>query len=723
MQKCFLIAQKQQKSYNKLMIKEKSMTKNKKLLAALLCLSSLIASSTSFASQEAKSIKEPAPKAEEIESKAQKENPPKLDKIDQEEPQASKEEIEVLNTDNNQAIGKSEEKSEKLQENSESREGQPTPPSYSDRATTTNQPTTQKRKPIVYYDRIPLDDILKNHKSYIQETIKATGDYQLIKKEKGEYLYDPNGQIIKSQTTIIKNKIYKTDNQGLSKQVINNWAYAKNEYYHTDKQGKLYQGFKKINNQDYYFQNTGILLRNAFINQNRTIYKANNQGVLEKARNQWAQIGEKTYYTDQNAQSLAGKQKISGKNYYFYLKEGLAKNKEIVADGGRYKANTKGELSFIRKEKKGWVSLDGLHYFFKEDNNLARGLYDSGSNRYVFHQETGEMTRNQIHKQGFDRIHVADNGVAHYIGWDYFNGKLGYFKENGSYATGLVKINGMTYGFDKEGKIYDRQYKKIGNQWWYFNKYGEARKSNGKFARGWVGNRYYFADGKPAEGIQVIGGKTYIFHERTREKLRNTVKVFNFNKYKTDWNGVARKIGRIDTRPAIMGTRGQFRPGFTQYLNRKTPYFRQVDPRWSYRRFSSGTLGGYGCGPTAMAMVLNKELHRNDIYPTNTAVDASDYADDGTDWQYFRENPRIYGLRSYDVPVNEKALIQALKEGSVVVRVGAGYFTTGGHYIVIDSYKDGYFTINDPYSVSNTMEKQPFWRLKQEVTVAWQIKK
>ena len=150
MQKCFLIAKKQQKSYNKLMIKEKRMTKNKKILAALLCLSSLIASSTSFASQEATSIKEPAPKAEEIESKAQKENPPKLDKIDQEEPTASKEEIEVLNTDNNQAIGKSEEKSEKLQENSESKEGQPTPPSYSDRATTTtNQPTTQKRKPIV----------------------------------------------------------------------------------------------------------------------------------------------------------------------------------------------------------------------------------------------------------------------------------------------------------------------------------------------------------------------------------------------------------------------------------------------------------------------------------------------------------------------------------------------------------------------------------------------
>ena len=695
------------------------MTKNKKLLATLICLSSLIASPTSFASQETTSIKEPSPKTDEIESKAQEENPPKLDKIDQEEPKASKEETEFQNTDNNRAIEKLEEKPEKLQENSASKEGQPTPPSYSDRAT-----TTKEREPIVYYDRIPLDDILKNHKSYIQETIKATGDYQLIKKEKGEYLYDPNGQIIKNQTTIIKNKIYKTDNQGLSKQVINNWAYAKNEYYHTDKQGKLYQGFKKINNQDYYFQNTGILLRNAFINQNRTIYKANNQGLLEKARNQWAQIGEKTYYTDKNAQSLAGKQKISGKNYYFYLKEGLAKNKEIVADGGRYKANTKGELSFLRKEKKGWVSLDGLHYFFKEDNNLARGLYDSGSNRYVFHQETGEMTRNQIHKQGFDRIHVADNGVAHYIGWDYFNGKLGYFKENGSYATGLVKINGMTYGFDKEGKIYDRQYKKIGNQWWYFNKYGEASKSNGKFARGWVGDRYYFADGKPAIGLHVIKGKTYIFARSYHDLITDMIKTYDFKKYRINSRGEATFIGNVNKLPATPGTKGMFRPGFSEYLNRKTPYFNQRDPRWSKIRYSGGTMGGYGCGPTAMAMALNRALNRNDIYPTTTAIDARDYIHDGTDSEYIIENPKRYGLRTYEVTINEKALIQALNEGPVIVRVGPGHYIDDGHFMVLDSYKDGYFLINDPYYLEkNTLVKQPFWRLKQEVTFAWQIKK
>ena len=44
--------------------------------------------------------------------------------------------------------------------------------------------------------------------------------------------------------------------------------------------------------------------------------------------------------------------------------------------------------------------------------------------------------------------------------------------------------------------------------------------------------------------------------------------------------------------------------------------------------------------------------------------------------------------------------------------------------MVIDSYKDGYFLINDPYySDKNTREKHTFDRLKAEVTVAWIIKK
>lgn len=432
----------------------------------------------------------------------------------------------------------------------------------------------------------------------------------------------------------------------------------------------------------------------------------------------------KTFLSDKDGNTLSGKRDFAGKTYYFDKEEGLVKSRKVIADGGSFSANSDGELSLVRKFSPGWIDLDGRSYFFQNDGKLARGLYDTGSNRYFFDKETGAMARSEINSKGFDRIYSEKNGIAHYIGWDYSKGKLGYFNEDGTYTKGLRTIDGITYGFDENGKIFNRQYKKFGNQWYYFNKYGEASKHSGKFAKGWVGDRYYFSDGKPAEGLQKIGGVTYIFDELTKETLTNTTKVINFNRYKLDSNGRATFIGKIDTRQAVKGTGGLFKPGFSQYLNRKTPYFTQKDPRWANRRFSNGTFSGYGCGPTAMAMVLSRELHRNDIYPTNTAIDANDYENDGTEWQYFIENPRIYGLNSYDVPVNKKAFIQALETGTMVVRVGAGYFIDGGHFMVIDSYKDGYFLINDPYySDKNTREKHTFDRLKAEVTVAWIIKK
>lgn len=448
------------------------------------------------------------------------------------------------------------------------------------------------------------------------------------------------------------------------------------------------------------------------------------RGKDYKASNRWVRVDDKIYYADGEGRAKKGLANIGGHDYYFDKSSKLLVNQSLILDGGKFQADSKGRVSLREKAKAGWVGLADKSYYFTNDGKLARGLTDLGEARYYFDKFDGLMLRNQIINDGVDKIHTADNGVAQYLGWDYYNGKLAYVNEDGTQAKGIKKINGMNYGFDENGKIFNRQYKKFGNQWYYFNKYGEASASDGKFKTGWVGDRYYFADGKPAEGIQTIDGKTYIFHELSLEKQRNVEKVFNHKRYRTDSNGVATFIGNVNQTPAQAGTKGQFRPGFSQHLNRKTPYFTQNDPRWKNWSYASGSYGSYACGPTAMAMVLNRKLSRNDIYPTTTAIDARPYISwNGTDWQYLIEGPENYGFKSYEVPVNEKAFIQALKENPIIVRVGRGYFINNGHYMVIDSYKDGKFYINDPfYSQKNTLETHDFWRLKQEVTIAREIK-
>lgn len=444
----------------------------------------------------------------------------------------------------------------------------------------------------------------------------------------------------------------------------------------------------------------------------------------KKASNKWVDIGDDRYYAGKDGKASVGLREIGKNKYYFDKNSKLVINQDLIADGGKFSADPDGKLKLIQKASLGWASLGDKSYYFGQNGLLLKGLTDLGDNRYYFDLIDGLMLKNTIVNEGIDKIHTGNNGVAHYIGWDYYNGKLGYFNEDGTYTKGLKNIHGTTYGFDSDGKIYNRQNKKINGQWYYFNKFGEASKTNGKFNTGWVGNRYYFEDGKPAEGLQVIDGKTYIFHELTLEKQRNVTKVFNHKKYRLDNNGLATMIGSVPMTKSVKGTNGQFRPGYSLNLGRKTPYFTQNDPRWKNNAYASGSFGGYGCGPTAMAMVLNRKLNRNDIYPTNTAIDAAPYTSwNGTDWQYLIEGPEVYGLKSYEVPINEKALIEAVKKNPVIIRVGSGYFINTGHYMVIDSYKDGKFIINDPfYSKKNTQEAHPFWRLKQEVTVAWEIK-
>ena len=361
-------------------------------------------------------------------------------------------------------------------------------------------------------------------------------------------------------------------------------------------------------------------------------------------------------------------------------------------------------------------------YYRHKDGTLAKGLTDTGEVRRYFDKETGQMIKNKTFKN--EKIHVDKNGEAHYIGWDYYNGKLGYYDPKTGYTKGLKKVNGKLYGFDEDGQMLRSKNKVFDGQNYYFNKFGEGKKTKGTYARGWVGDRYYYEDGKPASGLVTIGGRQYIFNDRDKRLLRNARATHNHKIYRTNGYGEARFIGDVNYKKLNPGTHGQFEPGFSKNYGRKTPYFNQNDKRWEKVPYATKNMSDLGCGPTAMAMVLARKFDNSEIYPTNM-LDVADYysSSGGTYWQYFTQGSEAYGLKTYEVPVKKEAFIQTLKDNPIVVRVGPGHFIFCGHFLVIDSYKDGYFYINDPnYSKRNTLDKHTWARLKKEVTVAWEIK-
>lgn len=361
-------------------------------------------------------------------------------------------------------------------------------------------------------------------------------------------------------------------------------------------------------------------------------------------------------------------------------------------------------------------------YHYKEDGSLAKGLIDTGEIRRYFDKETGQMVKNK--KIENENIFVDAEGEAHYMGWDYYKGKLGFYDPQKGYAKGLKTIDNITYGFDEDGSIFRKQNRVFDGMNFYFNNYGEATKTDGSYPKGWLGDKYYFEDGKPAEGLVTIDGKKYAFHERSLNLLRNVNKVFDHKMYWINEKGEAIYRYKVNHAYLSRGTGGEFKPGFSQNLMRKTPYFSQTDKRWAGKSYSVGTMANLGCGPTVMAMVLNRKLNTNDIYPTNTMDVARDYSSwDGTDWQYFIEGVEAYGLKSYDIPIHKEAFIQALKDNPIVIRVGPGTFINAGHYMVVDSYKNGSFLINDPINMKKTTQENiPWSRLRSEVTVAWEIK-
>ena len=57
--------------------------------------------------------------------------------------------------------------------------------------------------------------------------------------------------------------------------------------------------------------------------------------------------------------------------------------------------------------------------------------------------------------------------------------------------------------------------------------------------------------------------------------------------------------------------------------------------------------------------------------------------------------------------------------GDQCARHGDGDFTDGGHFIVITGYKDGQFSVNDPYSVINTQKKWDYNRLAPQISGLW----
>lgn len=112
-------------------------------------------------------------------------------------------------------------------------------------------------------------------------------------------------------------------------------------------------------------------------------------------------------------------------------------------------------------------------------------------------------------------------------------------------------------------------------------------------------------------------------------------------------------------------------------------YFNQGDSAWNQNGYC---IAKAGCGPTSMAVVITS-LTGKWVTPLDTAIwgyQHGFYSREGSAHEMIPAMAAAYGLRCQGAGTDYQAIKKALKAGKLVVcLMGPGYFTRGGHFMVL----------------------------------------
>lgn len=277
---------------------------------------------------------------------------------------------------------------------------------------------------------------------------------------------------------------YWFDDNGVM--MASGWKEINNNLYYFRSWGGIYKnGFQNIGGNEYYFRSWGGVYRNTFFTVKGKTYIAQNDGsIYHASQTGWVQLGDQTYWINQDGSVQTGWLKLEGKWYW------------LKADGTRAASE--------------WITYDNNRYYFDGDGVMYTGMKEVDGTRYYFHSWGGVYRNESFTWQG-KKYWAKDDGTF-YTGVCDINGKKYYFLEDGEQITkeGWYLTNGTYYWINKDTSL-QTGWVKYDNNWYWMKEDGTMASSE------WITydkNRYYFRSwGGMITGKQVIDGKTYVFDE------------------------------------------------------------------------------------------------------------------------------------------------------------------------------------------------------------------
>ena len=345
------------------------------------------------------------------------------------------------------------------------------------------------------------------------------------------YYMDENGKPETGKVSVA-GKVYFFENDGVM--CKGEWKTVNGKrYYFNEEDGSAVDGWLMLDGQKYWFKNHEMFTGLTHIANDLYYFKSNgmmaygwesvrgymyNFGEDGKAKNGFAKLGKDTYWFD---------------NYK--LRTGFARD----AEGDLYWFKDSGVMAY------GWEFVNGSMYNFGEDGKAKNGFAKLGKDTYWL--DNYKLRTGFARDAKGDLYWFKDSGVMAY-GWEFVNGSMYNFGEDGKAKNGFCKLGDNTYYFEnnklRTGFVRDAE----GNLYWfngngvmvygwefiggYMYNFGE----DGKAKNGWFelnSNKYYLSNYHLVTGFQRINGDTYWFNDNGIMEIGYRVingRLYNFGK-------------------------------------------------------------------------------------------------------------------------------------------------------------------------------------------------
>jgi hypothetical protein len=172
---------------------------------------------------------------------------------------------------------------------------------------------------------------------------------------------------------------------------------------------------------------------------------------------------------------------------------------------------------------------------------------------------------------------------------------------------------------------------------------------------------------------------------------------------------------QVAMEPEVVSTEPVTDPTVTELIETETQelltggvctiiYFNQGDEVWASQKYGTDYIGHYGCGPTAMAMVVSSFTDVQ-VNPAEMAKYASSHGywakGSGSYLSIVQGISKSYGLEAHAIDaLTEEEMVEELSKGNLLVALmGPGHFTNSGHFILLRGVTlSGAILVADPNS-------------------------